>query len=100
FATETDTVSVVAADDDLGGTDATDSDSATVTLDDVAPSTTVTKPAGDAADGADFHVDEPGGSVTFHVTVHNGSVSSDPVTLPTPTQHRPRTPTLARQRAI
>src|SRR4029079_8668454 len=73
--TSTDTVTVVAGDDDTGGTDATDSDSATVAIDNVNPTIEVTKTA------LPTNVNDPSGSVTFTVKVKNTSVSSDPVTL-------------------
>ena len=56
---------------------ATDTDSAQVTLDDVTSTISVVKTAGDAADGDAFHIDEPGDTVTFHVTVTNTSTVDD-----------------------
>ena len=61
--------------------DTSDFDTATVTIDNVNPTISVTKTAGTAADGVDFHINEPGGPVTFTVKVKNTSVSTDPVTL-------------------
>ena len=74
-----DTVTAHASDNEHN--DASDHAMAKVTITDVQPTITVVKTAGDAADGATFHLNEPGGLVTFTVTVHNGSVSSDPVVL-------------------
>ena len=73
--TETDTVTVEATDTDAHT--ATDTDSAQVTLDDVTSTISVVKTAGDAADGDAFHIDEPGDTVTFHVTVTNTSTVDD-----------------------
>ena len=65
-------VSVTAEDDD--GTDVTDSDDATVTFADVAPSIVVTKTA------APTSLNEPGGAVTFTVDVENTSAEQITVT--------------------
>ena len=47
----------------------------------MAPRIDVTKTAGSAADGADYEINEPGGTVTFTVTIENTSVSTDPVKI-------------------
>jgi uncharacterized repeat protein (TIGR01451 family) len=73
--TETNTVTVVAADNDAGGTDATDSDDAVVTIKNVSPTIQVTKTANPTS------LPEPGGVITYTVTIKNTSVSSDPVTI-------------------
>ncbi|HEY3210032.1 MAG TPA: hypothetical protein VGL18_09625, partial [Actinomycetota bacterium] len=60
--------------DDEGST-ASGQDQATVSVKDVAPTIVVTK------DASPTSVTEPGGTVTFSLSVKNTSVSSDPVTL-------------------
>src|SRR5207247_2350508 len=72
-ASQTDTVTAQAKDDE--NTPASDTGSATVTVSNVAPLIKVTKVASPTS------VNEPGGNVTFTVSVKNNSVSSDPVTL-------------------
>ena len=67
--TETDTVTATLSDDD--GNSITPSDSATVTITDVASSIAVTKTA------SPMSVDEPGGSVTFTVQVDNTGTVDD-----------------------
>ena len=49
--------------------DTSDFDTATVTIDNVNPTISVTKTAGTAADSINFHINEPGGPVTFTVKV-------------------------------
>jgi uncharacterized repeat protein (TIGR01451 family) len=70
---QTDTVTVVAKDDE----DSTvqDTATATATITDVLPSIAVSKSAQPDS------LPEPGGTVTFTVVITNDSVSSDPVTL-------------------
>ncbi|HEY3208338.1 MAG TPA: S8 family serine peptidase, partial [Actinomycetota bacterium] len=70
---ETDTATANVKDDE--GSTASGQDDATVTVADVAPTIMVTK------DASPTSVTEPGGTVTFTVTVKNTSVNSDPVTL-------------------
>jgi uncharacterized repeat protein (TIGR01451 family) len=65
---ETDTVTAVVHDDEAN--EASDSDSATVTIDDVLPAIAVTKTA------SPINVPEPGGTVTFTVEVDNLSIES------------------------
>ncbi|MEM9597822.1 MAG: GEVED domain-containing protein [Acidobacteriota bacterium] len=69
----TNTVTASSTDDE--GEPATGSGAAAVTLTGVDPSVNVVKTADPTS------VEEPGGSVTFTVTVTNTSVTSDPVTL-------------------
>ena len=66
---------------DEDGTHLTVPTRTSVTVTDAAPSISVVKTAGTALDGATFHVDEPGATVTYTVTIENTSVSSDPVTV-------------------
>ncbi|MCP4538863.1 MAG: VWA domain-containing protein, partial [Chloroflexi bacterium] len=75
-----DTVTATARDDE--DNEAEDSDDATVTITDVASAMHVVKTAGDAADGDVYHIDEPGGTVTFDVTVYNDS-TVDSITIAT-----------------
>jgi uncharacterized repeat protein (TIGR01451 family) len=70
---QTDTVTATAHDDESN--QVSDTASATVTIANATPTITVTK------DAAPASVSEPGGTVTFNVTVKNTSVSTDPVTL-------------------
>jgi len=73
------TVTAVASDDD--GNSDTATGTASVAFSDVAPTIVVVKRANSALDGADYHINEPGGSVTFTVTIQNTSGPSDPVTI-------------------
>ena len=77
---ETDTVTASGQDDD--GNAVSDDDDAVVEIDDVASAMHVVKTAGTAADGATFHINEPGGTVTFYVTVYNDS-TVDSITIDT-----------------
>ncbi len=70
---ETDTVTATVSDDD--DNTATGSDDATVTVREAAPSIEVTKSPSPSS------VDEPGGPVTFTVSVKNTSGPTDPVTI-------------------
>jgi hypothetical protein len=72
---ETDTVTAIST--DSRGNQVSGSDTATVTILDVQPSITVVKTANPT------EILEPGGQVSFTVTVNNNSVSSDPVTITT-----------------
>ncbi len=58
----------------------TASDDATVTITDVLSAMHVMKTAGTAADGEVFRINEPGGWVTFYVTVYNDS-TVDAITI-------------------
>ncbi len=78
--TETDTVTASGQDDD--GNAVSDDDDAVVEIDDVASAMHVVKTAGTAADGDIFHINEPGGTVTFYVTVYNDS-TVDSITIDT-----------------
>jgi len=73
--TATDRVDATASDDDAGGNDATDFDTADVTYDAVDPVIDVTKTADQA------QVFQPGENVVFTVLIENDSVSTDPVTI-------------------
>ena len=77
---ETDTVTASGQDDD--GNAVSDDDDAVVEIDDVASAMHVVKTAGTAADGEIFHINEPGGTVTFYVTVYNDS-TVDSITIDT-----------------
>jgi hypothetical protein len=68
---QTDTVTASGVDDD--GTNVSDDDAAVVELVDVPSAMHVVKTAGTAVDGAVYYINEPGGPVTFHVTVYNDS---------------------------
>ncbi|MGD8873768.1 MAG: hypothetical protein PVH38_01360 [Gammaproteobacteria bacterium] len=70
---ETDTVTAMST--DARGNQVSGSDTATVTILDVQPGITVNKTANPA------EILEPGGQVSFTVTVNNNSVSSDPVSI-------------------
>ncbi len=73
---------MTASGQDDDGNAVSDDDDAVVEIDDVASAMHVVKTAGTAADGDIFHINEPGGTVTFYVTVYNDS-TVDSITIDT-----------------